>query len=160
MKPPRQPPPLPKTLGQPPVAKRPRLGCFTKFGLIVIAILLLVYLKLYLKPYFQSAAGRRELLAKTITLFSSPETYIFGGVLLPNVLLYSLMMRYLYPTGADTRRGIGRAIMLLMRDREGFGSDPAEGELKHFFLIFVLPILFYGAGTVEYQYLKEWLLGP
>ena len=154
MKTDRQPFLLPKATGKPPALKRHRLGCFTKFGLVVIALLLLAQIW----DDLRSATGRRELLAKAMALLSSVDTYIFGGVLLVNSLLYALMIRYLYPTGADTRSAVARAIVLLKAD--DFDPQSKGSEIKHFFLIFVLPVLFFGAGTVEYQLLKAWLHGP
>jgi len=154
MKTDRQPFLLPKATGKPPALKRHRLGRFTKLGLVVIALLLLAQIW----DDLRSATGRRELLAKAMALLSSVDTYIFGGVLLVNSLLYALMIRYLYPTGADTRSAVARAIVLLKAD--DFDPQSKGSEIKHFFLIFVLPVLFFGAGTVEYQLLKAWLHGP
>lgn len=154
MNPDRQPSLLPKATRNPTASKRHRLGRFTKLGLVVIALLLLVQVW----DDLRSATGRRELLAKAMAWLSSVDTYIFGGVLLVNSLLYALMIRYLYPTGADTRRAVARAIMLLKAD--DFDPQSEGSEIKHFFLIFVLPVLFFAAGAVEYQLFKAWLRGP
>ncbi len=45
--------------------------------------------------------------------------------------------------------------MLLKAD--DFDPQSEGNELKHFFLIFVLPVLFFAAGAVEYQLLRAWL---
>ncbi len=106
-------------------------------------------------PALQRAQGRRELWTKTVELFRSGDTYIFAAVLLVNSLLYSLLVLRFYTSGDKTARGLARAIMLLKAD--DFNPDSEGNEIKHFFLIFVLPVLFIAAGTAEYQLLKNWL---
>ena len=151
MKPPRQPPLLAKADGQPPPPRRRCVSRFSKFGILIIGLLLLALLW----PTLQHAQGRRELWTKAVELLRSGDTYIFAAVLLVNSFLYSLLVLRFYPTGAKTARGLARAIMLLKAD--DFNSDSEGNELKHFFLIFVVPVLFIGAGTAEYQFLKDWL---
>ena len=151
MKPPRQPPLLAEADVQPPPPKRRWVSRFSKFGILIIGLLLLALLW----PALQHAQGRRELWTKTVEFLRSGDTYIFAAVLLVNSLLYSLLVLRFYPTGAKTTWGLARAIMLLKAD--DFNPDSEGNELKHFFLIFVLPVLFIGAGTAEYQLLNDWL---
>jgi hypothetical protein len=153
MKPPRQPPLLARADGQPPPPKRRCVSRFYKLGILIIGLLLLAQLW----PALQHAQGRRELWIKTVELLWSRDTHIFAAVLLVNSLLYSLLVLCFYSTGAKTARGLARAILLLKADE--FNPDSEGNELKHFFLIFVLPVLFIGAGTVEYHLLQEWLHG-
>ena len=133
-----------------PRAKGHCFGRSAKFGLLAIALLLLVLIR----DDLGSAEGRAKLRAIATSLFSSADTYIFAGVLIVNALLYSLIIKYVYPTSADTRRGIARAVMLLKNDEF---SDSDGSEIKHFFLIFILPVLFFASGTAEYQFLRKWL---
>jgi hypothetical protein len=91
-------------------------------------------------------------------MVSSADTYVCGGVILVNALVYSLIISHVYPTGADTWRGI-RKTMMLFKGNEFF-TDSDGDELKHFFLIVVLPFLVLAAGTVEYRFLREWLHAP
>ena len=77
-------------------------------------------------------------------------------MILVNSLLYGLVIKYVYPTGRATRRGLGQAVTLLKGDdicRDGDG-----GQFGHFFMIFVFPFLVIAAGRAEYQWLKAWLL--
>ncbi len=153
MKPPPQPPLLAKVDGQPPPPKRRWVSRFSKFGILIIGLLLLALLW----PTLQHAQARRELWTKTVELLRSRDTYIFAAVLLVNSLLYSLFVLRFYPTGGKTARGLARAIMLLKAD--DFNPDSEGNELKHFVLIFVLPVLFFGAGMAEYHLLKQWFHG-
>ncbi len=150
MKPQAGPPPPPKANRGPPAAKQRYLGLFTKAGLIVIALLM----GAQIWPELKSAAGRRELWTKTIALLCSTDTYIFGAVLLANSLVYALLLRWFYPTAAAASRGLALAIRFVKRDELDVASDSSE--LKHFLLVFVLPILVLAAGIAEYHLLKEW----
>jgi hypothetical protein len=91
-------------------------------------------------------------------MVSSADTYACGAVVLVNAAVYSLITAYFYPTGAETWRGIGKTMMLFKGNE--FSKDSDGDELKHFFLILVLPFLFFAAGTVEYRFLREWLHAP
>ncbi len=142
-----------KSANPPVPASRPRaFGTFTKAGLVIIGLLLVAQIW----PDLQSADGRRELWTRAITLLRSAETYILGGVLLANALLYALLMRWCYPTAIAASRGLALAIGLLKRDELDVASTGSE--LKHFFLVFVLPVLVFAAGIAEYHLLKEWIV--
>ena len=152
---PRQPPLLGKANDRPPPPNRRRLNRFIKVGILIMGLLLLAQVW----PQFQDPQGRRALWTKTVELLRSMDTYIFAGVLLFNSLLYSLIVFYFYPTGAKTAQGLARVIMLFKRDTDGFVPDSDKAELKHFFLIFVLPVLVFATATAQYQFLKKWLHG-
>ncbi len=128
------------------------IGRFTKFGLIVIVILLLIRLRGELRI----AEGRSFLWERTQSLLRSPDTYIAFVVILVNSLIYALIIKYLYPTGRATLRGLGQAVTALKSD--DICPDAEGGETGHFFMIFVLPFLVIATGFAEYHWLKAWLL--
>jgi hypothetical protein len=145
-----QPPPLPARGG--PRSKRPPLlGGFTKVGLVTIALLLLALIW----DDLRTVEGRALLWDRTRGLLSSIDSYAFVAVLLVNSLVYSLIIKHVYRDGKATLRGLARAIMLLKSDEHDMNSDGSE--IGHFFLIFVLPAMVFGAGVVEYRLLTTWL---
>lgn len=153
MKAPPPPPLLAETNGRPQARKQPLLGRFSKVGILIIGLLLLAYVW----PQLQEPQSRRALWGKTIALFFSADSYIFAVVLLINSLLYSLIIYVFYPTGTKTAKGLARVIMFFKRDTDSFVPDSDKHELKHVFLILVLPVLVFAAGTAEYQLLQQWL---
>ena len=146
-----QPPPLPAPT-RAPQRKPPIIGRFTQFGLTVIGLLLLVSLCRHLG----SAEGRSFLWDRGTSLLFSLDTYIALVVILVNSLIYSFIIKYLYPTGWATLRGLGQAVMLVKGD--DICPDTDGGEFGHFFMIFIFPFLVIEAGLVEYQWLRAWLL--
>ncbi len=146
-----QPPPLPVQAGRP-HGRPPLIGRSTKLGLTVIAFLLLVRLW----DDLRSAEGRSLLWNEAKNLLLSPDSYIALVVILVNSLLYAFIIKYVYPTGRATLRGLGQAAMLLKSHDDCRHSD--GGEFGHFFMIFVFPFLVIAAGLAEYQWLKAWLL--
>jgi hypothetical protein len=127
------------------------IGRFTQFGLTVIGLLLLISLC----GHLGTAAGRGFLWDRAMSLLSSPDTYIALLVILVNSLVYSLIIKGLYPTSRATLRGLSQAVMLVKGDEF---RDSQGGEIGHFFMIFLFPFLVLAAGIAEYQWLKAWLL--
>ena len=146
-----QPPPVPVETRRP-YRRPPIIGRSTKVGLTIIAVLLSVRLW----DELRTVEGRSFLRDRATSLLLSPDTYIALVVILVNSLIYSLIIKYLYPTGRATLRGLGKAAMLLKGDH--ICPDGDGGQFGHFFMIFVFPFLVIAAGLAEYQWLKAWLL--
>jgi len=141
---------------QPTAHRRAGIGRIGRVGLILIPCLLLLLAIKANWPRLRTAEGRREVVSEVVTTLRSQDTYIAVLVVIANCWLYGLLTTRLYPTTAHVRRGLGRAAMLVA----GTDQDPGDTrdlavELKHFLLIFILPLLFIAAGIVEYRLVKQ-----
>lgn len=146
-----QPPPLSGPT-RAPQHQPPLIGRFTQFGLTVIGLLLLISLC----GHLGTAEGRSLLWDRATSLLFAPDIYIALLVILVNSLIYSLIIKGLYPTSRATLRGLGRAVTLVKDD--DLCPEPEGGEIGHFFIFFLFPVLVFAGGFAEYQWLKAWLL--
>ncbi len=119
---------------------------------MVVAVLVLVRLW----DDLRTAEGRSLLLTSARALLGSPDTYIAFYVLLVNSAIYAVVIKCVYPTGGAIFRGLGKAIMLAKGDE--FATHTQPGGIRHFFIIFLLPVFLLQAGFAEYRWLTAWLL--
>jgi hypothetical protein len=133
-----------------------RLGRTTLAGLILILCLFLLLAIKANWPWLQTDEGRHEVAGEVTTTLRSQDTFIAAFVVVVNVWLYAALTKRLYPTGADVRRGLRDAAMLMA----GTDMDPGDtrdtaAELKHFFLIIILPFVFIAGAIGEYHVIKR-----
>ncbi len=129
------------------------------------AIVFLVLLVLVLLP---QRHGIRELILHPptpqewaeVTGNAPPEDlWLIGGLVLFNAMGYVWLVRLLFPNWRRTKERLANAAMAMWGGDDCDGPGGGAKEWKDFVLIFVLPLLFYGAGLGEYYGLKYLLFG-
>lgn len=108
-------------------------------------------------PDLWTFSGRRQLLARTLAWFSSPQNFVLPAVAVVHGLLYGIIIRHRYPDAATTGEGIRRALHLFFKDED---AETDGSEITHAFFILGLPLLCLGSATGIYSLLQEWLQIP